>query len=103
MFLGRREDVQCRSVGGIASSFSIELLPKSAKIRRLVVHNQEHSAEEEKIARLHCLDVSAKARRGGWELNAKVPQPVICTHRCEALMLTTGRRAHRRPRAAPPR
>jgi hypothetical protein len=67
-----------------------------------VVHNQEHSAEEEKIARLHCLDVSAKARRG-WELNAKVPQPVIWTHRCEPLMLTTGRRAHRRPRAAPPR
>src|SRR5258708_24867216 len=78
MLLGRSEDVQCRSVGGISSSLCIELFPKSAKIRRLVVHNWEHSAKEEKVARLHRLDVRAKRRRGGRELNAKVLQPAIC-------------------------
>src|SRR5882672_393045 len=78
MLLGRSEDVQRRSVGGISSSLGIELFPKSAKIVRLVVHKWEHSAKKEKVACLHRLDVSAKRRRGGRELNAKVLQPAIC-------------------------
>jgi hypothetical protein len=61
------------SAGGISSSLGIELFPKSAKILRLAVHNWEHSAKEEKVARLHRFDVSAKQRRGGRELNAKCP------------------------------
>src|SRR5260370_34908909 len=79
MLLGRSEDVQCRSVGGVSSSLGIELFPKSAKILRLAVHNWEHSAKEEKVARLHRLDISAKRRRGGREQNAKVLQAAICT------------------------
>jgi hypothetical protein len=37
-----------------------------------VVDNWEHPAEEEQIARLYRLDVSAKRCGGGRELNAKV-------------------------------
>jgi hypothetical protein len=96
MLLGCSEDVQCRSVGGISSGLGIELFPKSAKILRLVVHNWEHSAKEEKVACLHRFDVSAKRRRGGWELNAKVLQPAICT----AQVRTSN--AYHRPACAPP-
>ena len=102
MLLGSSQDVQSRSVSGISSSLGIELFPKSANKLRLVVHNWEHPAKEEQVVRLHRLDVSSKRLRGGWELNAKVLQPAICTARCEPLVLTTGPRAHRRPRAAPP-
>jgi hypothetical protein len=42
-----------------------------------VVDNWEHPAKEEQVARLYRLDVSAKRRRGGWELNSKVLQPAI--------------------------
>src|SRR6266852_3709947 len=98
MLLGRSEDVQCRSVGGVSSSLGIELFPKSAKILRLVVHNWEHSAKEEKVARLHRLDVRAKRRRGGRELNAKVLQPAICT--ATAQVRTS--HAYHRPACAPP-
>ena len=52
-----------------------------AKVLRLVIDNWEHPAKEEKVARLHRLDVAAKRRRSGWELNAKVLQPEICTAR----------------------
>src|SRR5258708_24464512 len=96
MLLGRSEDVQCRSVGGISSSLCIELFPKSAKIRRLVVHNWEHSAKEQKVARLHRLDVRAKRRRGVRELNAKVLQPAIC-----AAQVRTSH-AYHQPACAPP-
>src|SRR5262245_41675453 len=96
MLIGFSEDIQCRSVGGISSGFGIELFRKSAKILRLVVHNWEHSAKEEKVACLHRFDVSAKRRRGGWELNVKVLQPAICN----AQVRTSN--AYPRPGCAPP-
>jgi hypothetical protein len=74
---GCSEDVQCHSVGGISSSLGIELFPKSAKILRPVVHNWEHSAKEEKVARLHRFDVSAKWASG--RLGAECQGPAICT------------------------
>jgi hypothetical protein len=46
-----------------------------------VIDNREHPAKEEKVACLYRLDVSTERRRGGWELNAKVLQPAICTAR----------------------
>jgi hypothetical protein len=63
---------------------------------RLAVHNWEHSTKEEKVARVRRFDVSAKRRRGGWELNAKVLQPAICT----AQVQTSN--AYHRPACAPP-
>ena len=77
MLLGRSQDAQSRGVGGISSGLGIELFPQPAKILRLVVDNRKHPAKEEQVARLHRLDVSAKRRRGGWELNAKVLQPAF--------------------------
>jgi hypothetical protein len=96
MLFGRGENAQSRSVRGISSSFDIELFPKSANILRLVVHNWEHPAKVEQVARLYRLDVSAKWRRGRWELNAKVLQPAICTARLRTLS------AYHRPACAPP-
>ena len=46
-----------------------------------MVDNREHPAKEEQVARLQGLYVSAKRRRGGRELNAKVLQPALCTVR----------------------
>src|SRR6266852_2064376 len=96
MLLGRGDDVQSRSVSGISPSLDIELFPESAKILRLVIDNWEHPAKEEKVARLHRLDISAKWRRGGWELNAKVPKAAICTDWRRVFS------AHHRPACAPP-
>ena len=96
MFLGRGEGAQSRGVGGISPSLDIEFFPKPANILRLVVHNRQHPAQEEQIARLQRLDVSAKRRRSGWELNAKVLQPALCAARLRTL------RAYHRPTCAPP-
>ena len=96
MLLGRGEDVQSRSESGISPSLDIELFPESAKVLRLVIDNWEHPAKEEKVARLHRLDVTAEWRRGGWELNAKVSQPAICTAQVRTPT------AHHRPACAPP-
>src|SRR5690242_20474585 len=79
MLLGRCEDVQCRNVGGISSSLGIELFPKPANELRLAVHNREHPAQEEKVAQLYRLYVSAKRRWSRWELNAKVFQTLLST------------------------
>ena len=46
MLLGRSEDVQSRSVGGISSSLGIELFPESANELWFMVHNREHPAKE---------------------------------------------------------
>jgi len=81
MLFGRSEDVQSRCVSGISSGLGIELFPKPAKILRLVIDNREHPAKEEKVARLYCLDISAKRRRGSREPNAKVLQSAICAAR----------------------
>src|SRR5215468_6949987 len=96
MLLGRGEDVQSRSESGISPSLEIELFPESAKVLRLVIDNWEHPAKKEKVARLHRLDISAKRRRGGWELNAKVMQPAIRTARLRTFS------AYHRPACAPP-
>ena len=95
MLLRRGENAQSRSVGGISSSLGIELFPKSANILRLVVHNRKHPAKEEQVARLDRLDVSAKRCRRGWELNAKLLQPLFCT-------TAANLRAYHRPACAPP-
>jgi hypothetical protein len=79
MLFGRSENAQSRSVGGVSSSFGIELFPEPADKLRLVVDHREHPAKEEQVTRLYRLNVSAKRRRGGWELNAKVLQPAIGT------------------------
>ena len=96
MLFRRGEGAQGRSVGGISSSFGIELFPQPAKIFRLVVDNRKHPAKEEQVARLQCLDVSAKRRRGGWELNAKVLQPALGAARLRTFS------AYHRPTCAPP-
>src|SRR5579871_157794 len=96
MLFGRSEDVQSRSVGGIAPSLGIELFSKPANILRLVVDNRKHATKEEKIARLYCLDVSAKRLRNFWELNSKVLQPAISTTRLRTFI------AYHRPTCAPP-
>jgi hypothetical protein len=62
-----------------------------ANILRLVIHNREHAAQEEEIARLHRLDVTTK-RRCGRKLNAKVLQPAL-----RARLLT----GYHRPTCAP--
>src|SRR5258708_37778256 len=95
MLFRRSKDVQRRDVGCIAAGLDIELLPKPANILRLVVNNREHSAKEKQVARLHRLGVSAKRRRGRWELNAKLLQPALCTVRLRTL---TG---YHRPTCAP--
>jgi hypothetical protein len=74
MFFGRSEDAQSCSVGSVPSSFDIELFTKPANVLRFVVDDGEHSAEEQKVARLYRLDVSAERRRRGWEPNAKLLQ-----------------------------
>src|SRR5215470_1072886 len=79
MLSGRSKDVQCRNVGGISPSLGIELFPKPANELRLAVHNWEHPAQEEKVARLYRLHVRAKRRWGRWELNAKFFQPLLGT------------------------
>lgn len=95
MLPGRSEHIQGRSVGGISSSLDIELFAKPANILRLVVDNWEHPAKKEQVARLYRLDVSAKRRRGGWELNAKVLQSAICTARLRTF------NGYHRPTCAP--
>src|SRR5690242_15899796 len=77
MLLGGSEDVQSGNVGGISSSLGIELFPKPANELRLAVHNREHPAQEEKVARLYRLHVRAKRCWGRWELNAKFIQPLL--------------------------
>jgi hypothetical protein len=96
MLFGRGEDVQSRSVGGLSSTLGIELFPQPADKLRLVVDDWEHPAKEKQVARLYRLDVSAKRRRGSWELNAKFLQPPIRTTRRQTF------RAHHRPTCAPP-
>jgi len=64
VLLGRGEDVQSRSVDNVSSSLGIELFPKAAEILRLVIDNWEHPVQEEEVAHLHRLDLSAK-RVGG--------------------------------------
>jgi hypothetical protein len=73
------ENAKCRSVGGIPSSFDIELFPKPAYILRFVIDHGEHPAKEEEVARLHRLHIGAERRRRRWELNAKVLQATICS------------------------
>ena len=58
---------------------------------RLVVDDWEHSAKEEQVACLYRLDVSTKRRRGGWELDAKVEQPAVCTARLRIFWAYHGR------------
>src|SRR5215471_15547696 len=96
MLLGRGEDVQSRRVSGLSPSLDIELFPQPAKILRVVIDNGEHPAKEEKVARLHRLDISTKRRWGGGELNAKVLQSAICTARLRTFC------AYHRPACAPP-
>src|SRR5215467_12598230 len=96
MLPGRGKDVQSGSVSGIPPSLDTELFPEPAKILRLVIDNREHPAQEEKVTRLHRLDISAKWRRGHRELNAKVLQSAICT-----VWLRTFH-AYHRPTCAPP-
>jgi len=81
MLLRRSEDTQSGSVRGISSSFNIELLPQPPNVLRLVIHHWKHPAKKEQIARLHRLDVSAERRWRGWQFNAKILQPLICTAR----------------------
>ena len=95
MLFGRSEHAQSRGVGGVSSGLGIELFPQPPDILRLVVDNWEHPAKEEQVARLYRLDVSAKRRRGGWELNAKVLQPAIGAARLRTF------RAYHRPTCAP--
>ena len=95
MLFRRGENAQSRGVGGISSSLDIELFPEPANILRLVVDDREHPAKEEQVARLYRLDVSAKRRRGGWELNAKILQPAFCTARLRTFT------AYHRPTCAP--
>src|SRR5271156_4715233 len=96
MLFRRGQNSQSRSVGGISSSLSIELFPKPPNILRLVVDNWKHPAKKEQVARLYRLDVSAKRRRRGRELNAKVLQPAICTARLRTFT------PYHRPACAPP-
>jgi len=96
MLFDRSEGAQGRSVRGISSSLSIELLPHPAEVLRFVVHNREHPAQEEQVARLDCFDVSAERSRSGRELNAKILQPAICPGRLRT------RTAYHRPTCAPP-
>src|SRR5215470_19827542 len=96
MLFGRSQDVQGRNVRCFSPGFDVELFPKPANKLRRVVDNREHPAKEEKVARLHRLDVSAKRRWRGWELNAKVLQLAICT----AQVRTS--HAYHLPACAPP-
>ncbi len=96
MLFRRSEHAQSRGVGGISSGLDVEFFPEPANILRLVVDDREHPAEEEQVARLHRLDVSAERRRGGWELNAELLQPALRTDR---LRTFTG---YHRPTCAPP-
>src|SRR5215469_5638003 len=96
MLLCGSEGVQGRDVEGISSGFSVQLFANAADVLRLTVDDGEHSAEEEEVARLYCLDVGAKRRRRSWEVNAKVLQPAFCTSRLRTLT------AHHRPVCAPP-
>ena len=81
MLFGRGENAQSRSVCSVSPGLGVELFPQPANILRLVVNDWEHPAKKEQVARLYRLDVSAKRRRGRWELNAKVLQPTFCTAR----------------------
>ena len=96
MLFGRGEDAQSRGVGGISTGLGIELLSQPPDILRLVIDNWEHPAKEEQVARLYRFHVRAKRRRGGWQLNAKVLQPAICTARLRTFI------AYHLPACAPP-
>lgn len=77
MLFGGGERARRRGVSGIPSSFDVELFANPADVLWLVIDNREHPAQEEEIAGLHCLDVSAEGRRGGGELNAEFLQPTL--------------------------
>jgi len=95
MLLRRGKNSQSRCVGGISSGFGIKFFPEPANILRFVVNNWEHPAKEEQIARLYRLNISAKRRRDGWELDTKLLQSAFC-----AAWLRTFT-AHHRPTCAP--
>ena len=95
MLFGRGEDAQSRSVGGFPSSLDVELFAQPTNKLRLVVHNWEHSAKEEQVARRYRLDVGAKRRGGGWELNPKVSNRRSALPCCEPFGLSTGARLQR--------
>lgn len=78
MFFCRGERAQGRSVCGIAASIGIELFAKPANVFCLMVHYGEHSAEEEKAACLHRLDITAERRGRSREANAKFLQSTLC-------------------------
>ncbi len=96
MLFGRSEDAQSRGVSGVAPGLGVELLADPADVLRLVVDDGQHSAEEEQVACLHCLDVGAERRRRGRELNAEALQPALCAVRLRTL------NAYHRPECAPP-
>jgi hypothetical protein len=77
MLFRRREDVQSRNVGGVSSSFDIELFAQPANILRFVVDYRQHPAKEKQVPGLHRLNIRAERRRSGWKLNAKVLQAAL--------------------------
>jgi hypothetical protein len=60
-----------------------------------VIDNREHSAKEQKVARLNRLDVTYLTVQACWELNTKVLQPVFCTAWVRPFI------AHHRPMCVP--
>src|SRR5580658_561851 len=79
MLFSRSENTQSRSVGGIPAGFGIEFFSKPAHILGFVIDDWEHPAKKEQVASLQRLHIGAERRGGGWELNAKVLQPAICS------------------------
>src|SRR5664279_5913081 len=71
MILSRCERAQGRGVCCIAASIGTEFFAKPAYIFWLMVHNGKHAAEEEQVARLQGLNVTAKGSGRGWQVNAK--------------------------------
>jgi chromosome segregation ATPase len=95
MLLRRRQHAQSRRPRRIPSRLHIELFPQMANIFRLVIDHRKHPAEEEQIARLHRLHVTAERRWCGRKLDAQLLQPPLRATQMRTL------HAHHLPTCAP--
>ena len=78
-----REDVEGGEPRRSAARFRVELRTDASDEFRLMAFGRKDAAQEEQIARPHCLDIHAEGCRWFWKLDVGCPQPLFRAHRRE--------------------
>src|ERR1700722_1968692 len=96
LLLCRRQNIHGCNADRLSARACIQFFTEASDEFRLVSNDRKHATEEEKIAGLYSLDISAKRSRRRREFDAKLLQPALRAARLRA------RVAYHLPECAPP-